>query len=80
MREVRILGLTALAGLVGALVVAPSPARANCYENFGRTNSQYFEPTQLKQASCQGSVGDAQLDLQGERLLLPYPIGDQGLR
>jgi hypothetical protein len=53
MREVRILGLTALAGLVGVLVVAPSPARANCYENFGRTSSQYFEPTQLKQASCQ---------------------------
>ena len=53
MREVRILGLTALAGLVGVLVVAPSPARANCYENFGCTNSQYCEPTQLKQASCQ---------------------------
>jgi len=53
MREVRVLGLTALAGLSAALVVGPNPARANCYETFGCTNSQYFEPSQLKQASCQ---------------------------
>jgi hypothetical protein len=53
MREVPVLGLTALAGLSAALVVAPNPARANCHETFGCTNSQYFDPSQPKQASCQ---------------------------
>ena len=34
-------------------VVATSPAKANCYENFGCTDSEYFAAHQLEQASCQ---------------------------
>jgi hypothetical protein len=34
-------------------VVTASPARANCYETFGCTDSQYFATHQLEQASCQ---------------------------
>ena len=34
-------------------VVAASPAKANCYENFGCTDSEYFAAHQLEQASCQ---------------------------
>lgn len=34
-------------------VVTASPARANCYETFGCTNSEYFAAQQLEQASCQ---------------------------
>ena len=30
-----------------------SPAQANCYENFGCTDSEYFAAKQLEQASCQ---------------------------
>lgn len=34
-------------------VVAASPAQANCHENFGCTDSEYFAAYQLEQASCQ---------------------------
>ena len=34
-------------------VVTASPAQANCYENFGCTDSEYFAAHQLEQASCQ---------------------------
>jgi YARHG domain-containing protein len=34
-------------------VVATSPAKANCYENFGCTDSEYFVAHQLEQVSCQ---------------------------
>jgi hypothetical protein len=34
-------------------VLAPAPARANCYELFGCTNSDYYKVSQLTQASCQ---------------------------
>ena len=33
--------------------VATSPAKANCYENFGCTDSEYFAAYQLEQASRQ---------------------------
>lgn len=42
----------AAAGLA-LLLISPAPARANCYEIFGCTNSQYFSVGQLKTASCQ---------------------------
>jgi YARHG domain len=45
-----------LIGLVSGLIgisAAPRAARANCYEQIGCTNSDYFEPWQLKQLSCQ---------------------------
>jgi hypothetical protein len=32
-------------------VVAASPAKANCYENFGRTDSEYFAAHQLERAA-----------------------------
>jgi hypothetical protein len=54
-RKFRLLALTVCSGLL-ALAVAFSvsvPAYANCYENFGCTNSQKFKLWQLKQASCQ---------------------------
>jgi hypothetical protein len=35
------------------LVASPSPARANCYELIGCTNTDYFKTSQLKQLSCQ---------------------------
>ena len=34
-------------------VATASPAQANCYENFGCTDSEYFAAQQLEQASCQ---------------------------
>jgi len=34
-------------------VVTASPVQANCYENFGCTDSEYFAVHQLEQASCQ---------------------------
>ena len=43
-------------GLVSALIglaVAASPARANCYEIIGCSDSQYFKLSDLKQLSCQ---------------------------
>jgi hypothetical protein len=51
-------GLAAIAALsiaaIGAaLVVSPSPARANCYELIGCTDKDYFQAAQLKQLSCQ---------------------------
>jgi hypothetical protein len=39
------------AGLM--LLSSPTPARANCYELIGCTNSDYFKAAQLKQLSCQ---------------------------
>jgi YARHG domain len=36
-----------------ATLIAPSPARANCYELIGCTNSEYFKPYLLKQLGCQ---------------------------
>lgn len=38
---------------LACLLLSPAPARANCYETFGCTNSQYFSVGQLKKASCQ---------------------------
>lgn len=35
------------------LCLRPNPARANCYEIFGCTDSQYYAVLQLKQESCQ---------------------------
>jgi hypothetical protein len=51
----KILGLTAIvaAGMVTALVAEPVPAKANCYETIGCSNSQYFKLSDLKQLSCQ---------------------------
>jgi hypothetical protein len=51
-------GFVAIAGLSlaaagAALIASPSPARANCYELIGCTNSDYFKASQLKQLSCQ---------------------------
>ena len=34
-------------------IATASPTRANCYETFGCTDSQYFDAQQLDQASCQ---------------------------
>lgn len=53
MQMFRVSVLIALAAILIGLALAPKPARANCYEIFGCTNTQYFEPSQLKQASCQ---------------------------
>lgn len=52
------IGLAAVAVLsiaaAGAtLLGSPSPARANCYELIGCTNTDYFTASQLKQLSCQ---------------------------
>ena len=47
------LALLSVAFSALSAVVAASPARANCYENFGCTDSQYFSTHQLEQASCQ---------------------------
>ena len=47
------LALRSVAFSALSAVVAASPARANCYENFGCTDSQYFSTHQLEQASCQ---------------------------
>jgi len=54
----RRLGIAAVTALCIAaagvtLVASPSPARANCYELIGCTNSDYFKTSQLKQLSCQ---------------------------
>jgi hypothetical protein len=51
MRTVFVLLSLSLGGLLAGL--AATPARANCYETFGCTNSQYFDAAQLQQASCQ---------------------------
>ena len=43
-------------GLVcGAIAVlsAPQPAQANCYELIGCTNKDYFKPSDLQQLGCQ---------------------------
>ena len=43
-------------GLVcGAIAVlsAPQPAQANCYELIGCTNTDYFKPSDLQQLGCQ---------------------------
>jgi hypothetical protein len=34
-------------------IVTARPVRANCYETFGCTDSQYFDAKELEQASCQ---------------------------
>jgi hypothetical protein len=34
-------------------VATASPAKANCYETFGCTDSQNFDAKELEQASCQ---------------------------
>jgi hypothetical protein len=68
-------------GLVCALIgsaAAPSPARANCYEIIGCSDSQYFKLSDLKQLPI--AVGIPQLDLQGERLLLQDAEDDRGVR
>jgi len=54
----RRLGIAAVTALCIAaagvtLVASPSPARANCYELIGCTNTDYFKTSQLKQLSCQ---------------------------
>jgi len=54
----RRLGIAAVTALCIAaagvtLVASPSPARANCYELIGCTNTDYFKTSQRKQLSCQ---------------------------
>lgn len=44
---------TVAAILIAGLTVAPSPARANCYELIGCTYKDYFKTSDLKQLSCQ---------------------------
>jgi YARHG domain len=51
MRKPFVLFSVVLAGL--AAVIASNPARANCYELFGCTDSQLYDVSHLKQASCQ---------------------------
>ena len=34
-------------------IATASPTRANCYETFGCTDSQYFDAQEFEQASCQ---------------------------
>jgi hypothetical protein len=41
------------AALIAGALVQSQPARANCYELIGCTNSDYFKQSQLKQLSCQ---------------------------
>lgn len=41
-----------ICGLIG-FAAAPAPARANCYEIIGCSDSQYFKGSDLKQLSCQ---------------------------
>jgi 2-methylcitrate dehydratase PrpD len=55
MRRLGIAAVTALciAAAGVTLVASPSPARANCYELIGCTNTDYFKTSQLKQLSCQ---------------------------
>src|SRR3972149_943324 len=53
MRSTIVLVLIGLVGAVVGVVGAPQPARANCYELIGCTNSDYYKPWQLKQLSCQ---------------------------
>lgn len=36
-----------------AMIMAPLPAYANCYELIGCTDQQYFKPYQLQQLGCQ---------------------------
>jgi len=53
MRSTIVLVLIGLvSGFIG-LSAAPQPARANCYELIGCTNSDYYKPWRLKQLSCQ---------------------------
>jgi hypothetical protein len=59
-------------------VVAASPAKANCYENFGCTDSEYFAAHQLEQASCQ-VLWEVRNIIFKERLLR-HRKGGQGLR
>jgi len=51
----RVVGITATSIMAAVLVVllAPAPARANCYELIGCTNTDYFKSYQLKQLGCQ---------------------------
>ncbi len=45
-----------LIGLVSGCIgvsAAPQPARANCYEQIGCSDKDYYEQWQLKQLSCQ---------------------------
>jgi YARHG domain len=53
--RVRLLTLAALCALAAFVLplFASQPARANCYELIGCTNSEYFKPYQLKQLGCQ---------------------------
>ena len=54
-RRLEIAAVTAscIAAAGVTLVASPSPARANCYELIGCTNTDYFKTSQLKQLSCQ---------------------------
>jgi 2-methylcitrate dehydratase PrpD len=54
-RRLEIAAVTAscIAAAGVTLVAWPSPARANCYELIGCTNTDYFKTSQLKQLSCQ---------------------------
>ncbi len=53
MRSTGVVVLIGLAGVCTGVLVGPHPAHANCYEQIGCTNSDYFEPWQLKRFSCQ---------------------------
>ena len=73
----RVMGVAGLvvAAAVGAMVMQPSRASANCYELIGCTDSNYFKPAELS-----NSLGSTQHDLQRERLLLQDQEGQEALR
>src|SRR5215813_11627141 len=53
LKGIAALAALSIAALSAGLLASPSPARANCYELIGCTNSDYFKAAQLKQLSCQ---------------------------
>ena len=53
MRSTIVLALTGLvSGLIG-VSAAPQPARANCYELIGCSNTDYYKLSDLMQLGCQ---------------------------
>jgi hypothetical protein len=63
-----------------AVLSAPQPAQANCYELIGCTNTDYFKQSDLKQLGCQPLWEVRNWIYKEKGLLLPYPKGDQRLR
>jgi hypothetical protein len=80
MRSPIFLMLIGLAGASIGLAAGPAPARANCYELFGCTNSDYYKVAQLKQASCQILWEMRNQIYKENALLLPHAAGNSGLR